>query len=241
MRRGITSLRRDWYAAASGLTIGIFFWGLVFNQEISSALEVWISSTAFNHCFLVLPVAAYLTWQRREVLAVTPPQPLLSAALAALPVTVCWLVAERIGIMEARQLLAMILVQLLFLSVLGLRAWRGFSAPLLYLFFLIPVGEFLVPMLQQFVVHFITSGLDLLGIINYVDGVVIDIPEGRFLVAEACAGLRFLIASLAFGVLYSIVMYRSPFRRFVFVLLSIIVPIIANGFRALGIVVAGHL
>ena len=70
----------------------------------------------------------------------------------------------------------------------------------------------------------------------YIDGYIIEIPQGTFFVAEACAGLRFLIASIAFGCLYALLMYRSPVRRGVFILVSIIVPIIANGFRGLGIV-----
>src|SRR5581483_9036774 len=56
----------------------------------------------------------------------------------------------------------------------------------------------------------------------------------------ACAGLRFLIASIAFGTLYSCLIYRSFTRRALFMLASVIIPIIANGFRALGIVVLGH-
>jgi len=60
-------------------------------------------------------------------------------------------------------------------------------------------------------------------------------------VAEACAGLRFLIAAIAFGVFYALLNYRSPRRRAVFIAASIVVPIVANGFRALGIVVLGHI
>jgi exosortase len=134
----------------------------------------------------------------------------------------------------------MILVQILFLSVLGPGAWWLFAAPLLYLFFLVPFGEFLVPGLQSFTVQFFASGLHLFGIRNFVDGVVIEIPEGSFYVAEACAGLRFLIASLAFGALYACLMYKSPIRRSVFLALSLIVPVIANGVRALGIISIAH-
>jgi exosortase/archaeosortase family protein len=87
---------------------------------------------------------------------------------------------------------------------------------------------------------FVGHGLPLLHIPAYITGYTIEIPEGTFLIAEACAGLRFLIASIAFGCLYALVMYRSPLRRAVFIGVSIIVPIIANGFRALGIVALGH-
>ena len=50
-----------------------------------------------------------------------------------------------------------------------------------------------------------------------MDQFTIEIPEGVFYIAEACAGLRFLIASIAFGVLYACLIYRSPWRRAAFI------------------------
>jgi exosortase/archaeosortase family protein len=61
-----------------------------------------------------------------------------------------------------------------------------------------------------------------------------------FYVAEACAGLRFLIASVAFGVLYAVTMFTSPWRRAAFIAVACVVPVVANGFRGLGIVLLGH-
>ena len=130
---------------------------------------------------------------------------------------------------------------MLFLAVLGRRLWWAAAGPLLYLYFLVPFGDFLTPRLQDITTWFIRHGLDILGIPAFIDGYVIEIPQGTFFVAEACAGLRFLIASIAFGCLYALMMYRSPVRRGLFILVSIIVPIIANGFRGLGIVVLGYL
>ncbi|HTI80367.1 MAG TPA: exosortase A, partial [Acetobacteraceae bacterium] len=151
-----------------------------------------------------------------------------------------WLVAERLGIMEGRQLVAMTFAELLFFTLLGPRLWWRLAGPLLYLYFLVPFGAFLTPKLQDITTIFVDHGLRFLHIPAYVTGYTIEIPEGTFLVAEACAGLRFLIAAVAFGCLYALVMYRSPIRRAVFIGVSIIVPIIANGFRALGIVAIGH-
>ena len=223
------------------LGVGLLLLGLLFHTEVIAAVRVWIDSTAYNHCFLVLPIVAYLLWDRRDVLASTTPIPNPWFALAAIPVVIVWLLAERLGIMEGRQLMVMTLVEIFFLSVLGWRLTYRLVGPLLYLYFLVPFGAFLTPALQGFTTSFIVHGLNILNIPNYSDGFAIEIPEGSFLVAEACAGLRFLIASIAFGCLYALLMYRSPVRRAVFILVSIIVPIIANGFRALGIVVLGHI
>jgi len=227
-------------AAAPALIAGVIGLGLLFWRECRAAVEVWDASTAYNHCFLVLPIALWMAWERRDSFARTPMRPVPWLAMGALPLAAGWFVADRIGIMEGRQLAAMGLLQLLFLSVLGWELWRKLSAPLLYLIFLVPFGAFLVPVLQDITAVFVVQGLNMLGILHYTDGYIIELPAGTFFIAEACAGLRFLIASIAFGTLYACTIYRTPVRRAVFIGVSIVVPIIANGFRALGIVVAGH-
>ena len=223
------------------IAIGLLLLGGLFNTEVSAALQTWDASTAYNHCFLIIPIVLYLLWDRRSDLAGIPARPMLAALPLGLPLAAAWLVAERLGIMEGRQLAAISFVELLLLTVLGWRLWRAMAGPLLYLYFLVPVGEFLTPTLQDITTFFITNGLLVLGVPAYIDGYVVEIPQGTFFVAEACSGLRFLIASIAFGCLYALIMYRDPMRRGVFILVSIIVPIIANGLRAIGIVYLGYL
>jgi len=212
-----------------------------FQEEGRAAVQVWIDSTAYGHCFFVVPIAAFLAWERRFDAAATPVQPLPWLSVASLPLGLTWFAASRLGLMEGQQLVAMTGLQLLFLTALGWRRYWALSVPLLYLYFLVPFGAFVTPALQDFTAAFIRIGLDLFGISNFSDGMTITIPEGSFFVAEACAGLRFLIASVAFGVLYACMIYRSPGKRVAFIVVSIIIPIVANGFRGLGIVVLGHL
>ena len=51
--------------------------------------------------------------------------------------------------------------------------------------FLVPFGAFIVPLLQRFTAWFIVTGLQVLSIPHYHDDLVIEIPAGTFLVAEA--------------------------------------------------------
>ena len=234
-----SGLVTSWYILAA-LTLGLALIGVVFLPEIRAAIEVWDASTAYSHCYLVLPMAIYLLWERRESLADAHASPDWRFGLAAIPLTLFWLVSERLGIMEARQLAVIASVELLFLAVLGWKLFKTISGPLLFLFFLVPFGAFLTPGLQQFTASFTIIGLNLLGIPNFSDGFIIETPAGIFFVAEACAGLRFLIAAIAFGVFYALLSYNSLSRRVAFIAASIVVPIIANGFRALGIVVLGQ-
>ena len=211
-----------------------------FQDESRAAVQVWIDSTAYGHCFFVAPIAAYLAWERRDAIAATSVHPLPCLAVLAIPGGLVWFAVERLGIMEGQQLVAMTGLQLVCLAALGWQRYRAVSVPLLYLFFLVPFGAFLTSALQNFTLQFILVGLDILGLPNSSDGMLITIPEGRFLVAEACAGLRFLIASIAFGALYACLIYRSPYKRVLFIAASIVIPVVANGFRGLGTVYLGH-
>ncbi|MFZ0788990.1 MAG: exosortase C-terminal domain/associated protein EpsI, partial [Chromatiaceae bacterium] len=52
---------------------------------------------------------------------------------------------------------------------------------------------------------------------------------------------RYLLAAITLGVLYAYLTYSKLWKRILFVLLSVLVPIIANGLRAYMIVMIGHL
>ncbi|TQF77305.1 exosortase, partial [Elioraea sp. Yellowstone] len=229
-----------WRMTTVALILGLAALLVVFREEAAAAVRVWNTSTAYNHCWLIAPIAAWLAWQRRHRLAAIAPAPQPLLALLAIPPALAWLAAERLGIMEGRQLTAWALIQVFVVAVIGWRAALAMAIPLAYTLFLVPFGGFAVPYLQLITAHFIDLGLDLWNISHYVDGLLIDTPAGRFHVAEACAGLRFAIAALAFGALYAATMFRSPGRRLVVMALAVVVPIVANGIRALGIVVAAE-
>jgi exosortase A len=237
---GIAVGQGRWTGALWLLALAVLAWGALFRTEIMAAVAIWESSAAYNHCWLVLPVAAWLGWMRRDRFAGLAPQPTAWAALPALAAGLAWLAAERLGIMEGRQFGAIGVLWSLVLAVMGWRLCRAMAAPLVYLVFLVPFGAFLEPSLQRVTAWMIVAGLQLLEIPHYVDDLTIEIPAGVFLVAEACAGLRFFIASLAFGALYALSMFRSPGRRVLVMVLALVVPVVANGLRALGIVLLGH-
>src|SRR5262249_35103585 len=189
----------------------------------------------------ILPLIGFLLWERRAVITSVAPRPALWPLLLMPPLAALWLLAAILDIQEGRQLVMVAMFQVVLLVVLGLRLFWLLLAPLLFLFFLVPSGAFLVPSLQKITASIVVAGLHGLHIPVFSDGYMIEIPEGPFEIAEACAGLRFLIASTVFGCLFAVVMFRSVWRRALFILMSVVVPIIANGLRALGIIVLAHL
>ncbi|GEQ96442.1 hypothetical protein JCM17844_00790 [Iodidimonas gelatinilytica] len=95
--------------------------------------------------------------------------------------------------------------------------------------------------MQQLTADYSTALLRWSGVPVFHENWIIVIPGGTFLVAEACAGVRFLIASLALGALISGTMFQSWAKRSFYMLLSVLVPILANVVRAYGIVMIAHL
>jgi exosortase A len=229
-----------WTYAVAALAVCCLALGLIFRQEFVGAYRVWLDSATYNHCFLIIPISLYMIWQRRHALASLSPAPDFRALFVIPLLSLGWFGASAIGILEAQQLVVMTILQAMIFGILGWPVYRRLMAPLLYLYFLVPFGEFLVPTLQNFTANFAVLGLQLLGIPVFSDGILIDVPAGSFAVAEACAGLRFLIAAVAFGVFYATEIYESRVRRSIFIALSIVVPVIANGFRALGLIVAAE-
>jgi EpsI family protein len=83
--------------------------------------------------------------------------------------------------------------------------------------------------------------LGLVGIPAHIEGIFISIPTGYFEVAEACAGVEFLIAMITYGALVANTCFRSLWRRAFFMAAAIALPIVANGVRAWGTIYISHL
>ena len=229
-----------WTTHLIGLMTLVGLLALVNRHAIAAAIEVWWVSPTFSHCFLVVPVSAYFVWRDRRALASLTPSAYPAALLLAVPLLFFSLAGRVSHINEAEQLAFIGLVQVFILALLGPQVYRRVLFPSLFLFFLVPMGEYLIVPLQNFTTHFVSGGLTLLGIAHHTETNIIQLSNGVFEVAEACAGLRFLIATIAIGVLFVRLSYRRWYKIVLFLAASIVVPVIANGFRALGIVLIAH-
>ena len=226
-----------------GLLLGLGLLALLvaYWPAFQSLGRTWWNSASYAHGWLVVPIVGYLIWQRHETLARLTPtaSPMGLLALAAL--VALWLVARAAEVLLIQQFAVVAMVVALGYSLLGWRVVWAIAFPLAYLFFAVPVGEGLVPVLQDITAWMTVQGLKLTGLPVLLEGRHIRIPTGDFLVAEACSGVRYLIASVALGCLYAYLSYRSLWRRLAFVTLAVVLPIVANGIRAYGIVMLAHL
>ena len=206
-----------------------------------SMVALWQVATTYHHCFLVLPIALVLIWMKRAHLRRLSPsqEPLALIPLGAF--AFLWLIghAGQIQLFEHVALVGMAIS--LTITLLGREIARVIAFPLAFLLFMVPFGDVFVPGLQQFTANFSVALLQLADIPVFHDGIMIETPTGLFEVAEACAGIRFLIANIMIGTLFAYLAMSRPWQWAAFMALAIILPIIANGFRAFGIILIAYL
>ncbi len=232
---------QEWRQALTLWAVFALATSLAMAPTLMAMANVWWNSATFNHGLLIPFIIAWLVWDRREqVLRVRPglyPPALVLVGGAAL----LWLLGRVGDVQTVQQLAWVLMIQASVLALLGVAVTRALLFPLGYMFFLVPVGEFLIPPLQHFTAQFIVVMLNLIDIPVFLEDIFLSTPSGDFRVAEACSGVRFLIATLALGVLFANISFKSWKRRAIVVGLSILVPIIANGLRAFGIVYIAYL
>jgi len=211
----------------------------IYAETVWSMVAIWGRSETFAHCYFILPAVIYLLWICRNDMDASP-EPNIGLATLIFPLSFLWLLAAMadVGVAAHFSVVAMSIVGTV--SLLGWKLSRNILFPMGFLLMSVPVGEELVPIMIDFTADFTVGAVRALGLPVYREGTYFSLPTGRWSVVEACSGVRYLIASVTIGLLYAYLTYTSSVRRFLFVLVSIVVPIVANGLRAVMIVLLGH-
>lgn len=206
-----------------------------------SFVDIWNSSETFAHGYVILPISLWLIWRRRVNFSLLPATPCWPALLPLGLAGAAWLLARLGDVQVVQQYAFAAMLPLTAWAVFGRRLAASLAFPLLFVLAAVPFGEIFINPLIDFTADFTVKALQLTGIPVLRNGTYFEIPSGSWSVVEACSGVRYLISSITIGLLYAYLTYRSTVRRAAFVLLSIVVPIIANGLRAYMIVMIGHL
>jgi exosortase A len=224
------------------LLSGLLLWTVFMYQDTGLAMvNIWARSDTFAHAFFVLPISLWLIWRRRDrLLSCTP-----KADLSVLPymggIGFLWFLGTLAFVNALTQLSLVALLVLTVPALLGWHVTRIILFPLGFLFFSVPLGEFLMPQLMEWTANVTVFALRLTGVPVYREGLQFIISSGQWSVVEACSGIRYLLASMTVGALFSYLSFTSTKRRILFFSISIFVPVVANWMRAYFIVMLGHL
>ena len=219
--------------AVAAVTIAIL---IVFRNDVHAAATLWVDHSTYNYCIIIPFISAWLLWRRRSELASIAPAPsVLGVGLAAGWLLVWWL-ANAAVIAEVRQLAVIGILHGAWLALLGWPACRRMLFPFFYLFLMVPTGTALLGPLQAVTTRLSTALLQSAGIPVYVEGNLIEVPHGVYMVAPGCAGLNFLLATSALSLLYANLVYAHLAKRVAAVLAGIAVSVLSNAVRVFAII-----
>ena len=240
-RLGLQPPAAVWRSALAALVVVLAAMLILYRETALAMVTIWVRSETFTHAFLVPPIVLWLVWRDRARLAALVPRANAWVLLPVAFVALLWLLGELAAVNAVTQFALVALLVLAVPAVLGLRVARAVAFPLAFLFFAVPFGEFLLPLLMQLTADFTVAALRLSGVPVFREGLMFVIPSGSWSVVEACSGVRYLIASFMVGTLYAYLTYRSLRRRLIFMAVALALPLLANWVRAYGIVMLGHL
>lgn len=201
-----------------------------FPNAIATMVGQWISSSAYHHGAAVFPLGLWLIWRERAVFEAPAPSPAAAAALAPLAALMLIGAAADADVVGHIGFIAILIA--CFATVFGLGNAKQAAFPLLFLFFAAPFGESLKPILQAATAGAVAPLLSVSGVAIERDGVLIATSAGRFEIADACAGLNFLLAALLVSAVFAGAAFRSWRKRLLFMTLAAAGAILANILRA---------
>lgn len=223
-----------WRTTLAMLLAGAVILMMVTAREWGEMAHQWWNIDTYTHILLVPVIIAWLVLLKCAELAKIEPRawtPGLGIVAAGLGL---WLVGRASEINLLAHAGAVGALQGMVVAAIGPRASLLLALPICFAAFLVPFGDEIITPLQAITADIAITLTHWSGIPAKVDGIYINTPIGLFIVAEACSGVRFLVAMVTLAVLVCFTRFESWSRRAVFMAASIVVPIIANGIRAWG-------
>lgn len=196
---------------------------------------VWKNDANYSHGFLIVPLAIHFAWEKKKKLK--------SAVLAQSGWGVAFLIAAtlslsvgRLGVELMSMRVAFVLTLIgLVLLLLGKEIFRILVFPLFFLFLMIPLPQSIVNIvafpLQLIAAKMAVASLQTLGIPTLLEGNIIHLANTQLFVAEACSGLRSLMALITLGVVFAYFFRKNILERSILVASTIPIAILVNAFR----------
>ena len=214
---------------AVALAVGVAFEGL------RQMVEQWSGREEYSHGFLIPLITAYLIWQRWPELRALKFEGNWSGSVLVLAGALAFAAGELSSLYVIVQYSFLVMLYGVILSLVGWRAFRLMMVPLLILFFMIPLPNFLYnnlsAQLQLLSSEIGVAVIRLFGISVFLEGNVIDLGTYKLQVVEACNGLRYLFPLTTLGFLMAYFFHAPLWKRVVIFISTVPITVLMNSFR----------
>jgi exosortase len=229
---------------AAGFVLLAVCFGYLYRQVIIKLVNDWYIDENYSHGFLIIPIALYFVWERRNRLKEAANNP-SSWGLGIVLGSMAMLLA---GILGSEQFLMRIsILGAIAGFILYLYGWNHLkilSLPVAFLLLMIPIPAIVINQiafpLQLLASRFGEIALNLFQIPVLREGNVINLANTSLEVAEACSGIRSLISLLTLGIAYGYFVDSRLWVRIAIVIATIPIAVAANGIRVAGTGIAAH-
>ncbi len=228
---------------AAAAIAGILFL-LLYRNVLVKLVHDWYYDDNYSHGFLIVPLALYLAWERRERFLATVQAPSLWG-LAVVAGSIFVLLA---GVLGSELFLTRIsIVGCVVGAVLFLSGWKRLfvmAFPIAILLLMIPLPAIIFNQiafpLQLLASRVGESTLTAVEIPVLREGNVLVLANTTLEVAEACSGIRSLVSLLTLGIVFGYFTDSRLWMRVLIALSTVPIAIVANGGRVAGTGIAAH-
>ena len=204
----------------------------------------WYHDDNYSHGFLIVPIAVYFAWERRERLKTAAQKP----SVLGLVLVVGSIAVLLAGILGSELFLTRVsIVGALTGMVLFMFGWqhlRILAFPIAFLVLMIPIPAILFNQiafpLQLLASKFGETAMGMADVPVLREGNVLILANTTLEVAEACSGIRSLVSLLTLAIVLGYFSDRRLWVRLFVALSSIPVAVVTNGFRVAGTGIAAH-
>jgi len=207
----------------------------IYAPILKNMIRQWNNDPDLGHAFFVPAIAAYIVWQNRDELSAVKPEPnlwgLLVIAWGATQLLIATLGAE---LFTARMSFVVTLIGVVW-TMGGTRMLRALAFPLFLLFFMLPIPLVIYQAatfkLQILASQLADAALTVLSVPVLREGNVLELPNQKLSVVDACSGIRSLLSLTFLSLVYGYFFERKTWVRTVLFLSTIPIAIIANASR----------
>jgi exosortase D (VPLPA-CTERM-specific) len=229
-----------WWAV---LAVVMTVLGYLYTDSLQFLVRAWLEDDNYNHGPFIPLISLYLFWLRWEQLRTVE----WRGAWWGLPIITAGLFMYVIGQFAAMHAVVHLSLWLVLVGlvtcVVGTSGVALLAFPLFYLLAAVPLPTFLhgelSSRLQIWSSALGVGCLQLIGVMAYREGNVIDLGPIQLQVVEACSGLRYLFPLTSLALLCAYLYRECLWKRALLFLSSIPISVLLNGFRigAIGMLV----
>ena len=207
----------------------------MYAESLAYLFSRWLGTEDYSHGMFVPLISGYLVWQSRHRLSqISKEQSWVGLAVIALGLML-YVAGELATLFVILHISLWVVLVGLTVTLLGVRGAKIIAFPLGYLLTAIPLPMFfyanLSSQLQLWSSSLGVGCLQLVGVMAFREGNVIDLGPVQLQVVEACSGIRYLLPLASLALLCAYLFKDRMWKRVVLVLSSIPISIMLNGFR----------